>query len=79
MVMKDQGDMIKGAVIAGAGIFGINYVFNLPCSVQANPMIGLTAELVKIVCLSKDAQTMIIMMVASAAVFAGITKLVKNI
>lgn len=77
--MQEKDGIIKGAVIAGAGIYGINWVFTRPCSIQANPMIGLTEELVKIVCLSADPLTMIIMMVASAAVFAGVTKLVKNI
>lgn len=78
MVFK-QEEVIKGAIVTGIGIFGINWAFSQPCNISANPSLGLTQELAQLLCLSADPKITIVLMVASAAIFAGITKIIQNL
>ena len=77
--MKDQNDLFKGLAISGLGGYGLFWVFNQPCNVAANPMLGLTTEMARLVCLSSDAKLTIVMIIASAALFAGISRVIQNI
>ncbi len=79
VVPNTKDAVLKGIAITIAGGYGLYWVYNQPCNIAPNPMIGLTQEMTRLMCLSVDLKLTLIMIVASAALFAGITKVVQNL
>lgn len=80
-----QDEVLKGAGISILGAYGIYWTMTQPCTVNLTQQIyGQTVQtipqdLARLVCLSTDPKLLIILTIASAALFAGVTKVVQNV
>ena len=78
MVFK-QDEVLKGLGISLLGGYGLYWVYNLPCTISVNPAAGIPEEMLRVACLSADIKYLIIMLVASAALFGGVSKIIQNL
>ena len=72
-----QDEVLKGLGISLLGGYGIYWLYQQPCNIS--PVPGLPPELMQLMCFSIDAKFMIISIIASALLFNGVSRLVKNL
>jgi hypothetical protein len=78
-MQTQQEEVTKGALIAGIGAYGVYWCFNQPCNIAANPALGLSTEMARLMCLSVDWKITIVLLIASTAIFTGAGRFFKNI
>ncbi len=78
-MVNNQDEIIKGGAIALAGFFAVRWTFMQPCNVPINPSMGITAEIARLVCFSTDITIMVVSTIGLAALFTGVSRVLKSV
>lgn len=80
--MVQNQDTMKGALFALVGGYALYWAFTQPCTIdlgQAAQLVNLPEQLTQFICVSSDFKLMIATIAGSAALFAGVSRFVKNV